>query len=145
MKKAIYAGSFDPIHDGHISVIKKALKLFDFLYVIVSFNPDKDNSSNIVKRFDHVKTILSNISPNIEVLINKDAFIADIAREKKVNFLVRSARNDTDYNLEVDMAAGNKLINNDLETVLIIPDYSMLGVSSTLERHKSKLQKEKNV
>ena len=42
-KKAIYAGSFDPIHDGHLAVIKKALKMFDELLVIVSINPDKNN------------------------------------------------------------------------------------------------------
>ncbi|WP_029513805.1 pantetheine-phosphate adenylyltransferase [Mycoplasmopsis primatum] len=140
MKKAIYAGSFDPLHEGHIEIIKKALKIFDKLFVIVSINPDKDNLENIEQRYDYVKKQLSSFN-NVEVLINKNELIGNIAEELGVNFLVRSARNDTDYKYEIELAAGNHCVNNQLETVLIMPDYSMINYSSTLLRHKKKLGK----
>lgn len=55
LKKAIYPGSFDPIHKGHINIIKKAVKLFDYVYVIVSINPDKNNLTGIKTRFLNTK------------------------------------------------------------------------------------------
>ncbi|VEU75465.1 phosphopantetheine adenylyltransferase [Mycoplasmopsis maculosa] len=140
MKSAIYPGSFDPLHKGHIAIIEKALKLFDKIYVIVSVNPDKDNIDNIHYRFLNVKNELKNFS-NVEVILNKDDFIANIAKKLETNFIIRSARNNVDYQYELILAAGNNSINNNLETILILPDYQDIEYSSTLIRHKSKLGK----
>ncbi|EGV00176.1 pantetheine-phosphate adenylyltransferase [Mycoplasmopsis columbina] len=140
MKKiAIYPGSFDPMHEGHLSVIDKALKLFDKLFVIVSINPDKNNLENIDERYLETKKMLSHYGDRIDVLINKNNLIGQIAKNLNVNFLVRSARNDTDYKYELELAAGNHEVNNELETILIIPDYKLIEYSSTLLRHKKKL------
>ncbi|QDY87686.1 pantetheine-phosphate adenylyltransferase [Mycoplasma anserisalpingitidis] len=138
-KYAIYPGSFDPWHKGHMEILKKALKIFDAIFIIVSINPDKDNQSNIDKRFNNVKEKVKDLD-NVEVLINKSGFIADIARELNVNFIIRSARNNTDFNYELELAAGNKTLNNELETILIMPNYEDINYSSTLERHKEKLK-----
>ncbi|MEE3928405.1 pantetheine-phosphate adenylyltransferase [Mycoplasmopsis ciconiae] len=138
-KKAIYPGSFDPMHEGHVQVLKKALKLFDHVYVVVSINPDKDTQTNLEKRFEQVKEKTKDI-PNITILRNSNRFMADIAKDLKVNFLIRSARNIKDFNYELELAAGNKTLNPDLETVLIIPDYDYIEFSSTLLRHKEKLE-----
>lgn len=138
-KRAIYAGSFDPLHEGHISVINKALKLFDKLLIIVSNNPDKDNLNNLENRFKYIKNYFIK-NNNIEVIYNKNQLIGNIAKEKNINFLIRSARNNLDYEIELDIAAGNHEVNNDLETILIIPDYEMIGISSTLIRHKKALK-----
>ncbi|UCU26599.1 pantetheine-phosphate adenylyltransferase [Mycoplasma anserisalpingitidis] len=138
-KYAIYPGSFDPWHKGHMEILKKALKIFDAIFIIVSINPDKDNQSNIDKRFNNVKEKVKDLD-NVEVLINKSGFIADIARKLNVNFIIRSARNNTDFNYELELAAGNKTLNNELETILIMPNYEDINYSSTLERHKEKLK-----
>lgn len=145
-KIAIYPGSFDPLHQGHIQIIKKALKLFDFLYVIVSFNPDKNNQSDIQKRFNDVKDKLKDFS-NIKVLKNTNRFTAEIANDLNANFIIRSARNINDFNYELELAAGNKKINDNLETILIVPDYDFINYSSTLLRHSKwiKENEEKNV
>ncbi|WP_027332891.1 pantetheine-phosphate adenylyltransferase [Mycoplasmopsis gallinarum] len=139
-KVAIYPGSFDPLHKGHISVIQKALKLFDKLIVVVSINPDKDNLINIEERYQTIKNQLASFK-NVEVLLNRNQLIGELSKDLNVQFLVRSARNQIDYDYELDLASGHHTINPDLETILIIPDYEMLGVSSTLERHLKSLKK----
>ncbi|TQC54154.1 pantetheine-phosphate adenylyltransferase [Mycoplasmopsis mucosicanis] len=141
LTKAIYAGSFDPLHSGHQAVISKALKLVDHLIIVVSNNPDKNNLNNLEQRFNFIKNLYAN-NKNIEVLCNKNELIGNIAARLNVNFLIRSARNNTDYQNELDIAAGNHEVNPQLETILIIPDYEMIGISSTLIRHKQALKKD---
>ena len=131
MKKAIYPGSFDPIHQGHIEILKKGIKLFDFIYVVVSFNKEKTNQTNLEKRFENVKTKLKNFK-NIKVLMNKDKPTAFLAKQLKVNFLIRSCRNNTDFKYELELALGNKTIFKDLETVLIVPDLKNVNYQSRL-------------
>lgn len=138
-KKAIYAGSFDPIHEGHLAVIKKALKMFDELLVIVSINPDKNNYDNLEERYLYVKKVLKDFK-NVKVMINKNELIGDIAKRENCEFLIRSARNQTDFNYELVVAAGNHAVNHNLETILILPDYDMIDYSSSLIRHKEKLK-----
>ncbi|AKA50018.1 phosphopantetheine adenylyltransferase [Mycoplasmopsis gallinacea] len=140
-KKAIYAGSFDPFHDGHFQILQKAARLFDFVYVIVSINPDKPGASDIDIRYNNTKKLLSNLT-NVQVLKNKDRFVAEIAKELDVKYLVRSARDVIDFNYELELAAGNNSLNNELETVLLIPSYEYIKYSSTLIRHKEKMKKD---
>ncbi|WP_027334484.1 pantetheine-phosphate adenylyltransferase [Mycoplasma elephantis] len=138
MKKALYPGSFDPIHEGHIQVIKKALKLFDEIIVVVSINPDKEEQTPINIRLKVVKESLADFK-NVKVISNNNNLISHIAREMDINYIVRSARNKTDYNYELELAAGNHFENNALETILIMPNFEYINYSSTLERHKKKL------
>ncbi|WP_027334914.1 pantetheine-phosphate adenylyltransferase [Mycoplasmopsis felifaucium] len=142
-KVALYPGSFDPFHLGHLSVLKKALRIFDEIHVVVSINPDKENLDNIDERYLNVKNELKNFK-NVFVSINKDDLTANIAKKNGANFIIRSARNDIDYNYELQLAAGNNLLNPELETVLIVPDYDKIEYSSTLVRHMEKLKKCEN-
>lgn len=140
MKKALYPGSFNPFHEGHLNILDKALKLFDEVIVIVSINPDKNNFSNLEERFKLVCKKLKQYK-NVKVIKNSNNLIANIAKELDANFLIRSARTTTDYEYELDLAAGNHSLNNDLETILILPDYDKIDYSSTLLRHKKILGK----
>ncbi|VEU65797.1 phosphopantetheine adenylyltransferase [Mesomycoplasma conjunctivae] len=134
-KQAIFAGSFDPLHEGHLSIINKALKIFDHLFVVVTINPDKSDASDIEARFLSVKEQLSDFK-NVTVIKNSNKLTAELAKELNIKFLVRSARNNLDLNYEMSLAAGNHQLNNDLETILFFPDYELIEYSSTLERHK---------
>ncbi|UUD36039.1 pantetheine-phosphate adenylyltransferase [Mycoplasmopsis citelli] len=140
VKKAIYPGSFDPLHQGHIQILKKALLLFDKVYVIVTNNPDKENQSDINQRFSNTKKQLANFE-NVEVLMNENEFTAVFAKQLNANFIIRSARDNHDFNYELELAAGNKHLNSKLETILIIPNYKSVKYSSTLIRHKERLNK----
>lgn len=143
MKAAIFAGSFNPLHKGHQSIISKGLKLFDKIYVIVSFNPEKDYS-NLEHSFTLVKDFYKN-NKNIEVLLNKDRLIVDIAKELKIKFLIRSFRNLKDMRYELKMAKSNKLLNKEIETIFISPDFNLKNVSSSLiKKHKKEIEKIKS-
>ncbi|QNM93864.1 pantetheine-phosphate adenylyltransferase [Mycoplasma sp. Pen4] len=138
-KNALYPGSFNPIHKGHLSIIDKASKLFDTLYVVVSFNPDKNNLEDIEKNYEIVLNLLSD-KENIKVIKNKNQLTAELAKELNATYLIRSARNIQDYEYELELAAGNKYLNENLETILIMPDYENIEFSSTLQRHKERLK-----
>ncbi|UVD81929.1 pantetheine-phosphate adenylyltransferase [Mycoplasma iguanae] len=137
IKRAIFAGSFDPMHQGHVSIIKKASTIFDFIYVIITINPDKDHNDNFDEREKNAEKLLKNFD-NVQILVNKNQLTAELARDLDVTHLIRSARNDIDFNYELELAAGNKKINNNLETILIFPDLENINFNSTLLRHKKK-------
>ena len=129
MRKAIFAGSFDPIHKGHIKVIEKAAKIFDQIFVVVANNDFKNNQGDLEKRLDKVKEQIKLENVIFDKL--EDKYLGTYAKEKGIQFLIRSARNDLDFSYELDMAKLNKEINNELETILIIPDYENLEYSSS--------------
>jgi len=71
-RNAIFPGSFDPLHEGHLDIIKRACKLFDKLFVVVSYNVDKPNQTNLIKRYQQTKKIIDDLKlKNVEVLYNK--------------------------------------------------------------------------
>ena len=130
MKIAIYPGSFDPIHNGHIEIIKKSLKLFDKVFVVVSYNPEKEDQSDINLRLENANKMIN--LPNVEVIVNRSDLTVDVATKLKARWIIRSARNDFDYDYEIKMAAANKSLNSKIETVIIIPDMKNIHYSSTL-------------
>lgn len=141
MKKALFAGSFNPLHQGHIKVIEKALDIFDFLYVVITLNPDKKDNSNFNIRFSQVQENLKHWN-NVEVLLNQNKMTAHLAKELNCKYLIRSARDNFDFEYELELAAGNKSINPELETIVFFPDFDNINYRSTLIRHQKYFKKE---
>lgn len=135
MKIAIYPGSFNPFHDGHISIIKKSLKLFDLVYVIVTKNPDKLVDNNFLVNKKKIECIYKN-NNKVIVLINKSKLTSDLAKELNAKFIVRSSRSNIDFEYELNLANANNFVNNDLETIILFPNYEHKNISSTIIRHK---------
>ncbi|WP_322936123.1 pantetheine-phosphate adenylyltransferase [Mycoplasmopsis cynos] len=133
LKNALYAGSFNPIHEGHISILKKACEIFNTVYVLVSQNPDKEKN-DIIKNINDVIKKTANLK-NIKVLTGfQGQLTALVAKQLNIKYLIRSARNNFDYQFEIDLASGNKILNPELETILIIPDNEYLKCSSSLTK-----------
>lgn len=130
MRKAIYPGSFDPIHKGHINIIKKASELFDKVFVVVSNNPEKEDQSPLLERFELVSKSID--IDNVEVIVNDHKLTVDIAKQNGAKWIVRSGRNDIDFKYELELAAANKHISKDIETILIYPDFENVEYQSRL-------------
>lgn len=143
-KIALFPGSFDPFHKGHESIVQKATELFDKLYVVVTYNPDKDNIERIEKNFEAIK---NKYQENDKIVVLKNYFdlTADLAHQLNAKWLVRSARNQTDFNYELKLATANNALNNNLETIIIMPDYENSNISSTQirQQHKEQIEKAK--
>ncbi|MGZ9431441.1 pantetheine-phosphate adenylyltransferase [Mycoplasma sp. CB776] len=135
MNKAIFAGSFDPFHEGHLNILQKALKVFDFIYVVITRNPDKKQISSFQEKKSIVQQKIDKLK-NVEILINDKELTAEFAKKLDVKFLIRAARNDIDFSYELELAYGNKEIYSELETIVFFPDEKNREISSTLERHK---------
>jgi len=128
-RKAIYAGSFDPVTHGHIDVIKRGSKLFDHLTVVVSVNPNKDYLFTPEERKTMIDSLTKEIG-NVDVIISKE-LIVDLAKRLKAAFLLRGIRTFSDYEYEFQMAFTNRSLAPNIETVLIMPseNYSFLSSS----------------
>ncbi len=131
IKIAIYPGSFNPIHEGHIDIIKRASKLFNELYVLVANNPNKKEESTLLSRYQNVSKKVSSLKlTNVKVAYN-DKLTVDFAKKYKCKYIVRAIRNIKDYKYELNMAKINKMLANSIETIIFIANKELKNVSST--------------
>lgn len=132
MTVAIYPGTFDPITNGHVSIAKRAAKLFDEVIVaVVQKNPDHTVFST-EERLSFVKEIFFDID-NINQ-ITFDGLITDVAREKSSEVIIRGLRTVLDINYEFDMASMNKKLYPGTETVFLKSAEEYSHISSSLIR-----------
>jgi len=132
-KKALFAGSFDPFTNGHLSILKKACGIFDKVYLCIANNADKNRKYPIEKMENAIKeTITINDLTNCEVVICNH-LIADFCKECGVKYLVRGLRNTTDYLYEENISKINREINPDLETVYLRGEDDVISSSMVRE------------
>lgn len=133
MKVAIYPGSFDPITLGHLDIIRRAARCFDRVYVCVLYNCDKKTPMfSPEKRLEMIQKSVAEL-PNVEAELFS-GLLADYAREKNASILVKGVRNATDFDLEYQMAAINRGIWEELETVFFPASGAYQHFSSTMVR-----------
>ena len=132
MKKriAIYPGTFDPITNGHISLIQRACVLFDSLIVAVAKNAGKSPMFGQAERYNLVKKSTEQFK-KIEV-IKFDCLLANLAREKGACSIIRGLRAVSDFEYEFQMALMNRRLAHEIETVFLMPSLSWVYLSSTI-------------
>ena len=131
MTKAIYAGSFDPITNGHLWVIDKAAAIFDQLIVAVGDNSDKKYSISLEQRLALLQATLSNYA-NIRVGHFEGEFLVNYAQREGANYIVRGIRNAQDYEYEKAMRYINTDLCAEITTLFLIPPRNYAEVSSSL-------------
>jgi len=130
MKKAIYPGSFDPITNGHLDVINRARRIFDKVVVAVARNAAKHPLFTPEERVELIEANLVN-RPNIEVLAF-DGLIVDLARETGAIALIRGLRAVSDFEHEFQMAQMNRHLDEEIETIFLMPNEEFFFTSSNL-------------
>lgn len=131
MKTAIYPGSFDPITNGHLSVIRRAAKLFDEVLVVVMINHKKPvGCFTYEERMELIKRCTKDI-PNVKVDYYA-GLLADYAKEKNATAIVKGLRAVSDFEHEFQQALTNKELNPDVETVFVTAGADYMYLSSSI-------------
>ncbi len=123
MKTAIFPGTFSVFHEGHLDILQKALKIFDFIYIVVAINPEK-KKDDLKDRYELVKKTIKDLKiNNVEVIIC-DSKISDIAKIKNTCFIIRGMRDVNDFEYELKL---NDLYKSDYEKLEIIYFFSHIN------------------
>jgi len=134
---AIYPGSFDPPTNGHLSLIHRALRMFDKLVVAVAHNPKKTPLFSVEERRALLREATGN-DPRVEV----DAFeglLVDYARRRNVKIVLRGLRAVSDFEYEFQMANMNRKLDRELETVFVMTGEDYFYLSSQIVREVAAL------
>ena len=134
---AIYPGSFDPVTNGHIDLIKRATQIFDEVIVAVANNARKTTLFSITERMDMLQESTVDI-PGIRVE-SFTGLMVDYARQKKVRVIIRGLRMISDFEYEFQMALTNRRFAEDIETVFLMPSEGYSFLSSTLLKEAASL------
>lgn len=129
MRIALYAGTFDPITRGHVSVIERAAALFDRLLVVVAVNPNKQPLFAVEERLEMIREVTS-AWPNVECT-STGGYVVELARSSAARYLVRGVRSCTDVEGEIALAHVNHGLAPDIETVFIPAHPELSEVSSS--------------
>ena len=133
MKKiAIYPGSFDPITNGHLDLIKRASKLFDEVIIAITQNANKSSFLSIDQRVDAVNKAITTLN-NTRVL-SFDSLLVDFAREHNAQIIIRGLRAVSDFEYEFQLSGMNKRLNPGIETLFMTPSEEFANISSSLVR-----------
>ena len=127
---AVYPGTFDPITNGHLSIVNRALKIFDKLIIAILNNPQKTPLFSIEERIFMIKEVLKSKS-NIEVDVF-DGLLVDYVIKKKSNVVLRGIRALSDFEYEFQMALMNRKLNREVQSIFLMTDYKWFYISSTI-------------
>jgi pantetheine-phosphate adenylyltransferase len=127
---AVYAGSFDPVTNGHMYMIHEGARLFDVLIVAIGINPDKRYTFTLEQRLDFLKKCTRGI-PNVKLEHFTNMFLVDYARRVHAGYILRGIRNPNDYEYERGMRYINADLNPSVVTAFLIPPREIAEVSSS--------------
>ena len=134
---AVYSGTFDPFTLGHEDVVRRAAGLFDQLLIAVAVAHHKKTLFGIEQRVAMVRNACKSVA-NVSVL-PFDGLIVEFCATENASAVVRGIRNLTDFDYEAQMAAMNRKLRPQVETLFLLPDAPLACISSTLVREISKL------
>jgi pantetheine-phosphate adenylyltransferase len=127
---AVYPGSFDPLTNGHVDIVQRGSRFFDRIVIAVLINLEKAPLFTVPERVSIAREVFREW-PNVEV-DTFDGLLVDYARRKRASVIVRGLRAVSDFEYEMQMALMNRRLNQDVETVFMMPAEPYTYVSSRL-------------
>lgn len=137
MKVAIYPGSFDPITNGHLDVLKRSLEVFDKVIVLVAVNPDKRSRFSPEERVSMIKEATQDLE-NVEVDYSTGLTV-EYAKKHNAKHLIRGLRAVTDFEYEFQLAVANEFADNEIDMVFFMSrsETSYITSSMIMELYKN--------
>jgi pantetheine-phosphate adenylyltransferase len=134
MRRAIFPGSFDPLTNGHLDIIRRSAPLFDEMVVAVLNNADKRPMFSVEERCEMIREVLPSVeTDDCKMIVESfSGLTADFARAQKATAIVRGIRAVSDYEYELRMALMNRRLEPTIETVFLMAGEEYSYVSSTL-------------
>jgi pantetheine-phosphate adenylyltransferase len=137
MKIAVYPGTFDPVTNGHLDILGRALKLFDKVIITIARNTAKDPLFSEEERLELLRQVTKH-RKNVEV-DSFDGLLVDYVQQRKAVAIVRGLRAMTDFEYELQMALMNQKLNEKVETVFLMPNEKYTYLSSNVVREIARL------
>jgi pantetheine-phosphate adenylyltransferase len=137
MRTAIYPGSFDPLTNGHLDIIQRAAKLFDHVIVAVARNEAKKPTFSLKERLRLVQKSLDGLA-NVQA-DSFDTLLVDYAEMQKGQTIIRGLRAVSDFEFEFQMALMNRKLNDQVETIFMMPKETYTFLSSRIVKEIARL------
>jgi len=131
MRRAVYAGSFDPVTNGHLWMIQRGAALFDELVVAVGENPEKSVAFSLDERLAMLRESVGDVA-GVTVAHFANAYLVQYARAMGAEYILRGIRDGHDYEYERGMRQVNADLHPEVTTVFLIPPRDLAEISSSL-------------
>ena len=130
-KRAVYPGMFDPVHNGHVDVIERSLRIFDEVIVAVVANPSKTPLFSVAERLEMIDEATPDLRSNFRI-VAFDGLLIDLVEREKADCIVRGIRAVSDFEYEFQMALMNRKLRPNVETIFLMPHEKYTYISSRL-------------
>lgn len=134
---AVYPGSFDPITNGHLSLLRRGLQIFDKIIVAIAINPEKKPLFTLEERKDILSTVLKDY-PRVQI-DHFQGLLVDYVVQQETNIILRGLRALSDFEYEFQLALMNRKLSQKVQTVFMMTDYKWFYISSTIIKEAASL------
>ncbi len=139
-RTGLYAGAFDPVTNGHVDIIGRAIKLVDRLVIGVGINRDKGALFTLEERVEMIRLETERLFPQANIEVRAfDSLLMHFAEEVGANFIIRGLRATRDFEYEFQMTAMNRQLNREIETVFLMADPRHQAIASRLVKEIAQL------
>jgi pantetheine-phosphate adenylyltransferase len=136
-KMVIYPGSFDPITNGHLSILRRALTIFDAVTIAVASNPMKKTLFTLEERIEMIRESTKN---DDKVFIESfSGLLVDYVAGKNTNIILRGIRALSDFEYEFQLSLMNRKLNRNIQTIFMMTDYRWFYISSSIIKEAASL------